>query len=251
MRFRTAFALALLVVSALTGHAEKKKKALAVHVTAPATGLPRVTLTASNAPVSEIAERLAKELKTNVDVSASARALRVTTALDDQPLDLTLRELAPQAYIDGILNGGSNGKLEIQTIRLQTAGESAPPLTELQKRGSETIMFFGNTEDPAVDPFEGKLEVAYRNGRLRVFAKGQPVSVVVSQIADALGIPLELIGDPLELIDVSVNDATLEQTMKALPSTVKLYQRMDLATYQVTPVRLVVQMPFEKTSTNP
>ncbi len=215
MRLRTALTVLLLVFVPLTGHAAKKKKPLTLEVTPASTGLPRVTLTASDEPLSEIADRLGKKLGTTIDVSAAARVFRVTVDLDQQPLDLTLRELAPQAYLDGVLSGG-NGKMEIRSIHLRMAGEPAPPVTELEQRASEVMMFFGNTEDPAIDPLEGKLEVTYRNDRLRVFARSQALSVVASRIADALGISLELIGDSRELVDVSLNDATLEQVMKAL-----------------------------------
>ncbi|HEX2832691.1 MAG TPA: hypothetical protein VHW00_06730 [Thermoanaerobaculia bacterium] len=251
MRLRIAWIVLLLVLVPVIGHAAKKKKPLFIEVTPASGGLPLVTLTASDEPLSEIAQRLAKELGTTIDVSDAAGKLRVTTELDQQPLDLTLREFAPQAYVDAILSGGANGRIEIQTIHLRNAGETVPSLDKLARRNSEALMFFGNTEDPAVDPLAGQLEVTYRNERLRVFARKQPVSVVVSRIADVLGIPLELIGDPLELINLSVIDATLEQTMKALPSSVKLYQRVDLATFRVTPVRIVVEAPFETAKPNP
>ncbi|HEU4887224.1 MAG TPA: hypothetical protein VFV49_05010, partial [Thermoanaerobaculia bacterium] len=244
MRIRTVLTVVLLVCVPLTGHAAKKKKPLAVEVSASSDGLPLVTLTASDAPLGEVAERLAKKLGTTIDVSAAARNFRVTTELDQQPLDLTLRELAPQAYVDGILTGGT-GKMAVVSIHLRTAGEGAPPLEELAKRSSEVMMFSGNTEDPGIDPLADMLDVTYRNDRLRVFAKQQPLSVVAFRIADALGIPLELIGDSREVIDVSVTDATLEQAMGALTPSVKLYHRKNLATFRMTPVRLVVQEPFE------
>ena len=107
MKIRTVLTVLLLVCVPLTGHAAKKKKPLAVEVSASSAGLPLVTLTASDAPLGEVAERLAKKLGTTIDVSAAARNFRVTTELDQQPLDLTLRELAPQAYVDGILTGGT------------------------------------------------------------------------------------------------------------------------------------------------
>ena len=243
MKIRT-FLIALLIVCVpLTGQAApKKKRPLTVEVSTSSDGQSLVTLTASNEPLGEVAERIAGKLGTKIDVSAAARNFRVTTELDQQPLDLTLRELAPQAYVDGVLTGGT-GKTVVLSIHLRTAGETAPPLEELAKRTSEVFMFSGDTEDAAIDPLEGKLEVTYRNGRLRVFAKQQPLSVVVARIADTLGIPLELIGDSLEMIDVSVSDATLEQTMSALTPSVKLYHRKDLATFRMTPVRLVVQAP--------
>lgn len=243
MRIRTFLTALLLVCVPLTGHAAPKaKKPLAVEVAASSDGQSLVTLTASDAPLGEVADRLAAKLGTKIDVSPAARNFRVTTELDQQPLDLTLRELAPQAYVDGVLTGG-NGKTTVLSIHLRTAGETAPPLEELSKRTSEVFMFSGNTEDAAADPLADKLEVTYRNGQFRVFAKQQPVMVVVARIAEVLGIPLELLGDSLELVDLSIADATLEQTMRALTPSVKLYHRKDLATFQVTPVRLVVQAP--------
>jgi hypothetical protein len=244
MKLRIALSVLLLLFVPLTAHAAKKKKPLALAVTAAPGGLPLVTLTASDAPLSEVGDLLAKKLGTTVDMSASARKLRVTVDLDRQPLDLTLRELAPQACIDGVLSGGGSGKIEIRAIRLRTAGEPPPSLEELQTRSSDVMMFFGDTEDPGKDPFAGKLEVTYRNDRLRVFARSQPLSVVVSKLADTIGIPLVLIGDSREVVDVSVSDATIEQVVKALTPSVKLYYRFDLATLHVTPVRFVIREPF-------
>jgi len=244
MTLRTTLTVLLILFVPLTGYAAKKKKPLTLELSAVASGLPRVTVTASDAPLAEVAERLAKQLGTTIEVSPAARVLRVTTELDQQPLDLMLRELAPQPYLDSVLSGGA-GKTEIRTIHLRTAGEPAPPLTELQKRTSEALMFFGNTEDPTIDPLEGKLEVTYRNDRLRVFARREPLSVVVARLAAELGIPLELIGDSREVVDVSVTDATLEQVMRALTPSAKLYQRTDLSTFRVIPVRLVVQENFD------
>ena len=244
MNIRTVIPILLLVLVPLTGQAAKKKQPLTVEVSPSSGGLPLVTATASNAPLGEIAERLEKKLATKIDVSAAARDLRVTTELDRQPLDLTLRELAPQAYLDGILSGGGAGKTAILIIHLRTAGEPAPAMAELKKRFSEVFMFSGNTEDPNIDPSEGKLDVTWRNGRLRVFGKKQPLSVVVARIAEELGIPFELIGDSREVIDVAVTDATLEQAMSALTPSVKLYYRKNLATFGMTPVRLVLEEPF-------
>ena len=250
MRIRTVLTALLLVCLPLNVHAARKKKPLAVEVSASSDGLPLVTLTASQASLGEVADRLAEKLGTKIDVSAAGRKIRVTTDLDQQPLDLTLRELAPQAYVDGILTGG-NGKTVLLSIHLRMAGEAAPPLDELAKRSSEAMMFFGHTEDAAVNPLESKLDVTWRNERLRVFAKQQPLSVVVAMIADALRIPFQLIGDSREIIDVAVSDATLEQALRALTPSVKLYHRKDLATFRMTPVRLVVQEPFEGPRSDP
>jgi hypothetical protein len=251
MKIRTTLAVLLLVFVPLTGHAAKKKKPLALDVSTSSSGQPMVTLTASDEPLGEVADRLAAKLKTKIDVSPAARNFRVTTALDQQPLDLTLRELAPQAYVDAILSGGAAGKTEVLSIHLRTAGETMPSIEELRKRTSEVTMFSGNTEDPAIDPFEDQLAVTWRNDRLRVFAKKQPLSVVAYSIAEALGIPLELVGDSREMIDISITDATLEQAMAALTPSVKLYHRKDLATFRMTPVRLVVQEPFEPAKPTP
>ena len=250
MRQRTALAVLLLVFVPFTARAAGKKIPLRVEVSPSPGGLPLVTLAASGAPLSEVAERLAKKLGTSIDVSPAARTFRVTTQLDEQPLDLALRELAPQAYVDGILAGG-NTPLAITAIHLRSAGESAPPLTELAKSSSQTFMFFGHTEDANLDPLERELDVTYRNGRLRVFGKGQVLSVVVASMAEALGIPFELIGDSREVVNVAVTDATVEQAMAALTPSVKLYLRRDLATFQTTPVRLVLQEPPPMPAPNP
>jgi hypothetical protein len=243
MRLRTALAFLLLLFVPLHAHAAKKKRPLVLEVTPSSDGLPLVTLTASGAPLGEIADRLAKKLGTTIEVSAAARNFKVTTELDQQPLDLTLRELAPQAYVDGILTG-RNGKVAILAIHLRSAGEPAPTLAELKKRSTDTVMFFGHTEDPGIDPLEGQLVVTFRNDRLRVFGKGQPLSVVVARIADVLGLPFELIGDSREVIDVAVTDATVEQAMSALSPSVKLYFRKDLATFRTIPVRFALEEPF-------
>jgi type II secretory pathway component GspD/PulD (secretin) len=242
MKNRTALALLLLLLAPVALGAVKKKPPLTLEVAPVSGGLPLVTLTASDVPVAEIAAQLAKKLGTTIDVSAAAGSFRLTTDLDQQPLDLTLRELAPQAYLDGILTGRT-GEIAIVRIHLLTAGESAPPLDELRKSTTETIMFSGHTEDPALDPLAGQLHVAFRNGLLRVFARRQELSVVVARMAETLDIPFELVGDSREMVDVSVTDASLEHVMSALTPSVNLYYRRNLATFVTTPVRLVVKEP--------
>lgn len=250
MKTRTVLTILLLLFVPITGEAAKKKQPLTIEVSPAAGGLPLVTLAASDAPLAEVAQQLAKKLGTTIDVSPNARNFRVTTELDHQPLDLALRELAPQAYVDGILTGRS-GETAILAVHLRSAGESAPPLDELRKRTSDIIMFTGNTEDPALDPLEGQLEVTYRNGRLRIFARQQPLSVVVARIAEVVDLPFELIGDSREMIDVSIADATFEQAMSALTPSVKLYYRRDLATLALTPVRFVLEEPLREAATSP
>jgi hypothetical protein len=251
MKLRITFAVLVLASLPLTADAAKKKQPLILEVATSETAQPKVTLTASDEPLSEVAERLAKKLGTTIEVSAAAKKFRVTTDLDQQPLDLTLRELAPQAYVDGILTGGT-GKNQILAVHLLSAGEPAPSMNELTKSSSQVLMFFGNTEDENLDPFAGKLEVDYRNGRLRVFASKQALSVVVARLADTLGIPFELVGDSREVVDVSVADATPAQVMAALTPSVKLYHRQNLTTFEMTPVRLVLQETFSpKTDAKP
>jgi hypothetical protein len=242
MKMRAAIAVSLVLLFTPAGNAASKKKPLALKVSVPAGGLPLVTLTASDVPLGEVAEHLARTLGTRVDVSAGARELRVTTKLDRQPLDLALRELAPRAYLDGVLAGGTGNPM-ILAIHLHAAGDAEPPLTELRRTTSDALIVVGNTEDPAENPLAGQLEVTFRNERLHVFAKKQPLSIVGYKIAEALGIPFELSGDPREVVDLAVRDASLEQAMRALPSSVRLYHRKDLATLEVTPVRVVVQAP--------
>lgn len=248
MRLRTALGLLLLSFLPAAARAETeealvaKKRPLAISVSPGPDGLPLVTLTASDEPLSRVAERLAREIGATVDVSGPARESRVTAELDRQPLDLTLRTLAPQAWLDGILSGGAGG-VEVRAVYLSTAGEAAPSLEKLKQRRSDVVMFYGHTEDRSADPFEGKLEVSYRDDRLRVFARSQPLVVVVSRIADALAIPLELVGDSLEVVDVSIAEGTLEDVLRALTPSAKLYYRVDLATFRLTPVRLVVEAP--------
>ena len=242
MKIRAALTILLLATVPLSAQAAKEKAPLTIETTSAATGLPLVTLTASETPLGEIAGKLAESLGTTIEVSESARDFRVTTALDEQPLDLTLRELAPQAFIDGTLTGGT-GQTTILTIHLRSAGESAPPLDKLKTRTAETFMISGHTEDAALDPLEGGLDVTYRNGRLRVLAKRQALSVVVARLAEVLDIPFELVGDSREMVDVSLSEATIEQVVVALTPSVKLYHRRDLATLTTTPVRLVIEEP--------
>jgi hypothetical protein len=248
MRLRISLAALFVLLMALAAEG-KKKETPTVSVKSATAGLPRVTVLAADVPLVEIAQRLAKQLGTSVELSPAARALRVTTRQKQRPLETLLRALAPRAFVDQILTGGS-GKVEIVAIHLQTAGEAPPSLAKLTTRSSDTMLFFGDTEDASADPFAGKLEVAYRDGRLHIRANRQPLPDVVARLAEVLRIPFDWNGEMRELIDVNVKDATLEQAMRALNSSVKLYQRTDLTTGYVTPVRLVVEdaAPISKPS---
>jgi hypothetical protein len=124
------------------------------------------------------------------------------------------------------------------------------------KGGDEAILISGNTEE-GTEEYQKKLEqedlpliVKFEKNLLSVRAKQQPLAVVVAQIAGKVDIPFEMKYESTDLVDVSFSNYTMEQAARAISPNVRLYQRVNLTTYEATPLRLLLVRPASSTNAN-
>jgi hypothetical protein len=116
------------------------------------------------------------------------------------------------------------------------------------KGDSEAILIEGNTEDGleatnVKDDDKSPLRVTVDKNQLSVKARKQPLTVVLYEIASKVDIPFEMKYESTELVDVDFNNFTIEQAVRTLSPNIRLYQRTNLTSYEVRPLRLVLVSP--------
>ena len=78
---------------------------------------------------------------------------------------------------------------------------------------------------------------------MTLHAKRQPLTAVLFEVANKVDIPFEMKYDSSEIVDVDLNNATMEQVVRTLSPNIRLYQRTDLQTYETRPLRIVLAPP--------
>jgi hypothetical protein len=116
------------------------------------------------------------------------------------------------------------------------------------KGDSEAILIEGNTEDGlestnVKDDDKSPLRVRVEKNQLSVKARKQPLTAVLYEIASKVDIPFEMKYESTELVDVDFNNLTIEQAVRTLSPNIRLYQRTNLTSYEVRPLRLVLVSP--------
>jgi len=135
-------------------------------------------------------------------------------------------------------------------VYLHALNERPPSLTEIVKGGSEAMLIEGDTEEGVGTEEEQRkrdeanpLKVAYAQNQLSVRARQQPLSVIVAKIAGEIGVPFEMRHTWTDPLDVDFKNYTLEQAVRALSPSVRLFYRSDLQTFQIQPLRMVLTAP--------
>ncbi|MCG3144657.1 MAG: hypothetical protein HONDAALG_02108 [Gammaproteobacteria bacterium] len=207
---------------------------------------PTVTVRAEEAPLPRIAGELAKQLGVPVKLSQLAQAHRVTVEFKDESLEAALRSLAPQVYVDYVLAGGGAAPKCIG-IYLHVLNEAPPNLSASIKPRSEAILFTGNTEDAGgtdtKDSGAARLLVSVEDNRLRVLARRQPLTAVLYEVAEKLGIAFEMRSESQEVIDLDFSGYGVAELMRLLPSEARLYQRINLSSAETIPLRIILVKP--------
>jgi hypothetical protein len=91
------------------------------------------------------------------------------------------------------------------------------------------------------------LSVKFERNQFTVHAKKQPLTAVLYEIASKVDIPFEMKYDSSEVVNVDLNNATMEQVVRTLSPNIRFYQRTDLQTYETKPLRLVLAQPTSQT----
>ena len=199
-----------------------------------------LTVHAVNARIVSVAAEIQRQLKVPVRLSPLMRRQRVALDFIDVPLDHGLQMLAPRLIVDYVVRGGL-GNPERLGIYLQAANEADPELNASFPNNSETLVIEGDTE--AAPAIREPVWVSYAGNRLSVQAHNQPLSYVLAQVASKVGVPFDLRSDTDEMIDIELNHYSLEQAMRSLPPSARLFVRKDFRGPEGRPLRIVSQKP--------
>ncbi|MFN2454845.1 MAG: hypothetical protein ABR577_11555 [Pyrinomonadaceae bacterium] len=209
-----------------------------------------VRLRAADAPLADIAAEMSRQLKIPIVLSAVMKGQRVTLDLADLPLETALRALAPEVCLDELVIGGAASiQPQYTAIYLSGVNETLPANNDPTQSDSQVMLMEGNTEDlrdeasastPKETIAERFVEAKFEKNKLTLRARGQPVSVVLYEMARAMKIPFDIRHRSEEIIDTDVTDVPVEQALLNLPSSVRLYLRKDARTLESTPLRLVL-----------
>jgi len=210
-----------------------------------------VDLKANTALVAEIAARLSKEFDVPVLLSPVMQKARVSIEFEGMPLEGAVRMIAPQPYADYEISGDGSTMAKMVALYLYALNEPPPAESAVVRGDSEAILISGDTEEgtePAVkDEQETSLSVKIERNHFTVRARKQPLTAVLYEIASKVDIPFEMKYDSSELVNVDLNNATMEQVVRTLSPNIRLYQRTDLQTYETKPLRLVLAQPVSQT----
>ncbi len=208
------------------------------------------TIKAKEARLGEITNDLSRKIKVPFFVSPLLAKQNITLEFSGMTLEGTLRMLAPQAYIDYEVGGGDQSQPKVLAVYLNAFNEKPPSLTEVVKGNSEAILIDGDTEEGVGDEEEKKkrdeanpLKVSYTKNALTIRARKQPLTVVLFKVASELGIPFEMRYESPEVVDIDYNDYSVVQALRSLSSSVRLFYRTDLQTYDVQPLRILLAAP--------
>ncbi len=243
----TALAFALLAtVHGTEQNAAAKPAQKAYTLTVTKDGTTMVTLTAADAKVSEIAADLATRVGAQVITGPSLKDEKITTQFAGSPLELAMVTIAPHVIIDYEVRRDAQPR----PLGIYLLGNADPdPSPSAVVRGtSQGMIVSGNTEDTGgPPPADAPLRVIYDKGRLAVFAKRQPLMVVLLTIADTLDVPAEVKRDTTELVDVNIKETPqLEEAIAGLSPSVRVYVRADVTRFSRTLLRLVIDPPPAK-----
>ena len=206
--------------------------------------IPLIQLTAKEAPLADVAKALAQQLGVPVRLSSLMKTQRVNAQLKDASVETAMRSLAPQVYLDEIVNLQDSSARQLLAVYLSGINEAAPARLASLKQPSETMLFVGNIEDEGQTAQEAPLSVTSNRQLLSVSARRQPVAVVLYSIAQHLGLSLELrndnnqIGD--QLVDLNLQDQRLEDVLRQLPVPLQLMRRRSLWQGESEPLRIIL-----------
>lgn len=224
------------------------RPAFSLRVSTATAALPLITLSARKASLQEVAAELQRQLKAQVVVSPALSRQPLSLSFRDLSLETALRLLAPQVYVDYEIGVEAAAQPRPMNIYLHAQDEAAPSIFGTVKTSSETFLMEGDTDEVGTAPDSGAssegdqpLEVSFKKDLLSVRARKQPLAVVLYTVANKVGIPFSLRSDSRALVDADFSDVTLENGIRKLSTSARLYVRTDLQKSQTRPLRLVFE----------
>ncbi len=218
-----------------------------------------VTLRAINAPLTDVAADLSRLINAPVVLSTVMNQQRVNLNFNNLPLESAIRLLAPQAFIEYELSGGSYEPQICAAIYLAAYNEEPPADSIAVRNNVQTMIIAGEVNfDEAVENQDkaaqdkaaqseprNPVEVNFERGQLSVKARQQPLALVMSEIAEKINVPFDMQYATDQMVDVNFKSFSLEDAIRSLPAIARLYVRLDLQSYETKPLRLVLAIPSE------
>ena len=207
---------------------------------------PYVTLTAEGAKLSDVAADLARRLGAQVIVAPSLKDEKISAKFAGTPIEPAMLAIAPRVLVDYEVRQDEQPR--VLGIYLLGDADPEPSVSAVVQGSSQGVMISGNTEDTGQPPpKDAPLRIIYNKKRLTVYAKQQPLIVVVMAIAEEMGVPAEIKDERVELINVNVKDTpAIEETIAGLSPKVRVYVRSDANRLERTLLRVVVVRSSEK-----
>jgi hypothetical protein len=205
-----------------------------------------ISLRAENAKLTDIAADLSKKLKAPVALSPVMQKQRATIDFADVVLEPAMQLLAPVVYIDYEIDSAPGAHPRPVGIYLSAHNEPAPAINANVRSTSQAFVISGNTESEDSSE-DDDIQISYRNGRLTLKAKDQPLLDVLSSISDETGVRLEAKDVTSETVSVNIKDLPLDEAILKVSPHLRLYLRADLYRNQRTPILMVLVQPGKKT----
>jgi hypothetical protein len=205
-----------------------------------------ISLRAENAKLTDIATDLSKKLKAPVALSPVMQKQRATINFADVVLEPAMQLLAPVVYIDYEIDSAPGAHPRPVGIYLSAFNEPAPAINANVRSTSQAFVISGNTESEDSSE-DDDIQISYRNGKLTLKAKDQPLLDVLSSISDETGVRLEAKDVTSETVSVNIKDLPLDEAILKVSPHLRLYLRADLYRNQRTPILLVLVQPEKKT----
>ena len=204
-----------------------------------------ISLRAENAKLTDIAADLSKKLKAPVALSPVMQKQRATIDFADVVLEPAMQLLAPLVYIDYEIDSAPGAHPRPVGIYLSAHNEPAPAINANVRSTSQAFVISGNTESESSSE-DDDIQISYRNGKLTLKAKDQPLLDVLSSISDETGVRLEAKDVTTETVSVNIKDLPLDEAILQVSPHLRLYLRADLFRNQRTPILIVLVEPEKK-----
>ena len=205
-------------------------------------GFINIGLTAQGAKVGDVAAELGRRLGLRVVVGPAFAQETLTVDVPESVFESALTAIAPHAIVDYEFRAEARPKPLV--VYLLGANDEAPK-ADLAPRGGATqgLLIMGHTEENPANATEDPVKVSFDANGLSVRARRQPLALVAMAVADALGVQLELADAAEQIVDVDVENASVEDGVASLSPHARLLVRVDLSRSERTPLRLAIVRP--------
>lgn len=230
------------------------------------TEVPFISIRAKAAPLADVMAELERQLKVPIILGKLMKKQSLTVDFKDLNLEMALKTCAldlraPLPTIDYKITGGGGvlqARKEPIAIYLTVYNEAPPSLGPYSANESAGLIvsgFIAETpeEEKAIEEKrKQELQVSVKDGSFRVFAKKQPLTDVVSEIAASVRIPFAILTQDTsqtefdQVVDWDIKDSTLEDiALTWFPNAIRLYLRTNLETNSTRPLRITLERPSE------